>query len=213
MIQSEKISGNKNMACRSKVKEKLSKKMVDRLSNPKDKINYSGRTGITFHFIYNEKKYFLRSFEEFKIVYTLLYYDQMFEYEKITLKYNTNEGMRYYKLDILFDEYYIEIKADKEEVIANHYENTKYKLVNQGLKNIGKELHIFNYEMFCKKFGFEKHAKMFFIKAIREMLDKDMMFGISQYIQKTWTPRLINQIDNDWQNNNKISVNFYKGEK
>ena len=80
---SKKFSGENNPACNPEVRKKISdaatKKMIDIDYDIFTKCSY----GIKFKFVYNGNTYYTRSFEEFKVLYTLLKNNISFEYEKI----------------------------------------------------------------------------------------------------------------------------------
>jgi hypothetical protein len=202
---SKKYSGKNNPACLPEVRKKISdaalKKMIDSPNNNFVLNSY----GIKFNFKYNGQTYYTRSFEEFKVIYTLLKNNIKFEYEKIFLKYKLNETMHTYILDLKINDMYIEIKSDTTK--CNYYDLPKYKSIEAMLNSINKHLYILTYKEICEKLKIKPIQNIYLYQDIKMMLDKDECF-ISKYIssKKQKNSRILMAIDKDYKNNKNIKI-------
>lgn len=202
--QSKLYSGNNNPTCKKKVREKISNSAC---LNTKNNVNNFNRRGLIIQFLYNNIIYNVRSFEEFKIIYTLLLKNETFKYEKIVIKYRENNIIKSYLLDLEYKNYYIEIKGDLEKRLKYNIEFdctfSKYKNINTELRKINKELKIMNYDMFCREFGFKKETETFFVIELKKLMQNEI-FHIKWYSNKK--SRIISKIDRNYKNNSKIII-------
>lgn len=141
--------------------------------------NLTYNTSYSFWFSFNNKDYTVRSFEEFKIIYTLLYYNKEFYYENDVITYYLNNIERHYILDLRYNGEFIEIKGTSN--VEKHYNETKYKLVSDIIFNkFRKKLLILNYDIFIQKYQLPYNDNKFFLNEISKKLD-DNTLKISKY--------------------------------
>ena len=88
------------------------------------KLTYN--TSYSFWFRFNNKEYTVRSFEEFKIIYTLLYYNKEFYYENDVITYYLDNIERHYILDLKYNNDFIEIKGKSTDKLEKYYDEIKY---------------------------------------------------------------------------------------
>lgn len=207
---SVKFSGDGNPSKRFEVRKKISDSAIKRIqtgNNPFMENSY----GIKFKFSYNGKVYHTRSFEEFKVLWTLLINDIEFTYEKLKIDYLTANGIpKTYLLDFLIQKTkYVEIKSAPNK---KHFDVAKYEAIEKILQLDGKHLNIWNYADVCENLNLEKMLNSEFYRIIKELLDKDQC-QISCYVhQHSRRSRILEAIDLDFMNNKNIKV-FYKDEK
>lgn len=144
--------------------------------------------GIYISFIYNDDIYYVRSFEEYKIIITLLINNKKFKYEQ-QIKYDYGGVQKLYILDLEYDNNYIEIKSNLNNL------DDKYIYINKELYKINKELYILTYETFCEKFNFVKYSDMYIINIFKNMYISNQIINIVQKVQKNKKSRFFKNID------------------
>lgn len=205
--QSIKFQGDNNPAKSPEVRKKISDAAIKKTLNNDNNFMINSY-GIKFKFIFNNKTYHTRSFEEFKVIYTLLKNNISFEYEKIFLNYKLNDVLHKYILDLKIGDMYIEIKSNTTK--CNYYDIPKYKSIEDMLLKINKHLYILTYKEICDKLNIKPIMNVFLYKDIKKMLDNDQCF-ISKYVcsGKQINSRILQSIDSDYKNNKNIKY-IYK---
>lgn len=141
--------------------------------------NLKYNTAYSFLFSFDNKKYIARSFEEFKIIYTLLYYNKQFQYETDIITYYLKDIEHHYILDLKYNNDFIEIKGTSK--LEKFYNEEKYKIISDILFNkFRKKLLILNYELFVKKYNLPYNKNDFFLKIINEKLNNNTL-KVSKY--------------------------------
>jgi len=193
-----KYSGINNPATRPEVRKKISDAAVKRtldINSPNTFMENS--YGLKFKFSFNNNEYRARSFEEFKVIYTLLKNNIKFEYEKVHLKYKLNNILHTYILDLKINDMYIEIKSNTTKY--NYYDMDKYKSIETMLSTINKHLYILTYNNICKMLNINKLTNSEIYKDIKYMLDNNLCF-ISKYTsnKKHIKSRILQAIDKNY---------------
>lgn len=202
-VQSENMSGDKNFSCRPEVRSKISKAAVKRMEyNPFFTRSY----GIKFKFNIDDKMYFCRSFEELKLVHSLIVNNIDFEYEKTRIKYKMDDDiLRTYVLDFEIDSIYYELKSSLN---LSNENKKKYLYVNKALSNIGSTLEIVSIKELSKKLNFEIDLDTVY-RFCRDKIDNDEMW-ISNY-SFCHNSRVLNKITTNYKEHPNIK--FIKQEK
>lgn len=202
---SKKFSGKNNPACASEVRKKISDAATKKMINNPDNYFAINSYGIKFKFNYNGQTYHARSFEEFKVLYTLLKNNISFDYEKVFLKYKLNDVLHTYILDLKINDMYIEIKADTTK--CNYYDLPKYKSIESMLNSINKHLYILSYKDICKKLNIKPIMNVYIYQDIKTMLDNNDCF-ITKCIKskKHINSTILLAIDQDYKNNKNIKI-------
>lgn len=202
---SEKYLGENNPAKRADVRSKISVAAALRFQKEKNRYN---NYGISTSFFYNGKRYYSRSFEEFKVLYLLLKNDIDFEYERKIIKYKDENGnIRNYVLDFLINDKYIELKCDKNSI--NYHQIHKYKEINNILNKINKKLFIWDFDDFCNNLHLNKPEKEEPYQFLKNLLDSDMA-KVTYVIGKNRKSTILKKVDENYMNHRNI---FLKGEK
>lgn len=202
--QSELYSGEKNPAKRMDVRSKISLSAANRSMS--DEISFN-RNGISIYFELNNKKYNVRSFEEFKTIYTLVKNNIPFVYEKTIVNYYKEDGsIHRYILDFMINGLFVELKCDKNKI--DYYHVDKYERVNKILNSMGKKLIVADYNDICKMFSMNKPLNCEFYTALKSMLDNDK--AVVYYVcGKHRSSRILKKVDENYKNHRNIKL---KGE-
>ena len=149
-LQSEKIKGDLNPSTREEVKLKISLsrqgKPLPRATREKNSLVTSNRLlenplstqslGYTFQIIYNNRYYYSRSFEEFKVLLPLLENNIPIVIEPCRISYVDEEGLvKNYIPDFLINNIYYETKASDLE-----FDSYKYRICKEKLQSLGSDL-------------------------------------------------------------------------
>ena len=205
-IQSKQYSGQNNPAKRIDVRSKISLSAANRSIS--DEIGFN-RYGMSIWFEIGNKKYKARSFEQFKVIYTLEKNNIKFGYEKNIVNYKRADGsIHRYILDFMIGGYFVELKCDKNKV--DYYKIQKYKKVNEILHSIGKELMVADYGDICQKFSLKRPLDCQFYEALKKLLDSDK--AIIYYVcGKNRSSRILQKVDKNYKNHRNIKLK--EGEK
>ena len=193
-LQSIAVTGEKNPSCRPETRSKISASAAKRIDCH---AFFNHSYGIKAVFIYNNKRYSLRSFEELKIISTLLHNNIDFEYEKTRVRYVDENGVfKTYVLDLEVNNEYFEIKSNKILTADNEL---KYASVQRALTKINKKLNIVTASMFFEHISI---IQIDTIQFCRDMLLKgDMLLTCYTYKQNS---RILRSIDENYKNNKNI---------
>lgn len=208
-IQSKKFLGNKNVACRPEVRKKISDNAIKRLKDGSNKFFDCGY-GIRFDFEYNGVIYNVRSFEEFKCLWTLLINNIKFKYEPIQVAYNINGKVKNYLVDLIIDKKYIEIKGMYGNTLEKIKTCAKYNAIRTMFENLNKKFFIVNYNGLCEMFNIDKLSNDEIIVEIQKLL-LDNKCKIKYTLFDWLYPRLLNKIDKHYLYNSNIIVKLKKG--
>jgi predicted transcriptional regulator len=205
--QSIRSSGENNPACKLEVRQKISdsrkKNGCTMTDQGKENVSYSsalkmqtqeGGYGLFLRFIYNDKIYFCRSFEEFKIIYTLLINDIEFISNKTIIKYQINGKFKNYVPDLIINDTYIEIKRESFEGIQNQYNKEKYINIKSLLNSLNKNFNIFNYELFCKYLELQSHVNEYFYIELHTLFKNNKLERVVQSIRNNAKPNMVIKI-------------------
>lgn len=186
--QSDKISGINNPACREEVRKKISDKHIGRkLTSHHIEVNSKRSSerllegnlgkesfGYYFQFIINDKYFYARSFEELKVILTLLKGDIEFLQEPCIIEYYDRDNCkRCYIPDFLIGGNYFETKCTQEE-----FEDYKYKSCKKVLKGMGKDLRLLRSKDLLSEFGIRVLSNEVIYSIVREMLLNNSMIII-----------------------------------
>lgn len=181
---------NKNGAFSQEINEKRSKTMIETF---KKEFKNRSNCGYQINFFYDNIQYHCRSFEEFKIIYTLLINNVYFEYEKYSLSYIREEdGYNLNSLiDLKIDGKYFEIKGTTILGINKVKQESKYKSLIESANKENIEYNIINYELFINMFGFEiiSNWEMLLLNILKNnkenyIIYQNMMCGNNLFIEK-----------------------------
>jgi hypothetical protein len=210
--QSIKISGENNPTCKLDVRQKISDsrkgKVDSRTDSHKEKMSKSsaikmwvqeGGYGLFIRFMYNDIVYFCRSFEEFKVIYTLLINNINFICNTTVIKYQTNGKFKYYVPDIIIDNNYIEVKRASSIEIQKYYEIEKYIGVKQILNSLNKNFNIFSYELFCNHLNLKIHINEFFYIELNKLFKESKLERVVQSIRKGVNPQMTLKICKEYE--------------
>lgn len=172
-LQSIKASEN-NMSKKADVKEKLARAMMNRFVNNEHENFTKLSYGTSIRFKFADKEFYVRSFEEFKIILTLLIHNKEFEYEAKRISYFHEGRQKTYLLDLHYDNEYLEIKSD------NKYPKSKFDAIRETLKDNNKELIIINHKKFCERYNLPIYTGSYFCMKLNEMVEKGELISFSQ---------------------------------
>ena len=160
-IQSAKISGDKNPACRPDVRDKISRACMGRPcprkakeSNSKAGINKIinnelSSSGYFYKLIFNKKYYYARSTQELIVLLSLLENNIEFTQENMRVLYKDDlKDSRYYLPDFIIGKTICETKATEKE-----FKDLKYQKIKKVLESIGYEFKLLNKSTFKKELG------------------------------------------------------------
>ena len=150
--QSEKVSGEKNPACRDEVKLKISRGRMGKGQTLKAREAVSSNIkcgvfsdnaksfGYVFHTIWGNKEYRFRSKVEYTIFLMLRYYNIPAEYESLRIEYYdpSVEYLRHYLVDYVIRGKLYEVKDSLKSFLSD----PKYELIENQLMKIGKKLDL-----------------------------------------------------------------------
>lgn len=199
----KKYSGKNNPAVKPEVRAKISVAASKRIENDENIFNYQN-LGLKIIFYLDDVKYIVKSFLEFKTLYTLHKNGIKFKYEKIRIKYKNEDGIIVpYLLDLWIDGNFIELKADTNRF--DYFKIYKYNAVNNILHKINRELLIMDYNEVCEKFNLRKPFNFEFYEFLKNELDNDKC-KISYVCGKGRSSRILKNIDENYMNNKNIKV-------
>lgn len=194
-IQSEKVKGNKNPACREEVKLKISLKRqgqpLPRVTREKNSLVTSKRLlenplsvkslGYTFQIIYNNKYYYSRSFEEFRVLLSLLENNISFIVEPCRITYVDEDGLiKNYIPDFLIDNIYYETKSSNLEFNSHKYNKCKEKL-----QSMGSDLRLLRTSTINENLGIQPLTPYQVKNKIKEYFYKGSLFIIDKNTKKS----------------------------
>lgn len=201
------VLGDKNPACRDDVRQKISSSCMGRkLSKHHIEIN-SKRTaerffydemgnksfGYFFQFIIDDKYYYARSFEEYKIILSLIYNKINFIQEPCIIEY-INEGVKKnYIPDFFINGVFFETKCTSRE-----FEDIKYTLCKERLQKIGKDLRLLRSGDIKNELGFYclSNEKIFALS--RSMLEEGKLYIIKPVLHHGRYSLLEKMLGNDY---------------
>lgn len=195
-VQSENMLGDKNQARRPEVRSKISKTAIKRMEdNPFFMRSY----GIKFKFNNDDKRYFCRSFEELKLVHSLIVNDIEFVYEKTRIKYKMEDDvLRTYVLDFEIDGIYYELKSS---LSLSDKDEKKYTYVNKSLSAIDSKLEIVTIKELSKKLNFEIDLDTVY-RFCKDKIDSDDMW-ITNYSYHE-NSRILNKITKNYKDHPNV---------
>lgn len=194
-VQSDNMSGDKNFSCRPEVRSKISKSAIKRME---DNTFFTRSYGIKFKFNINDKIYFCRSFEEFKLVHSLITNNIDFKYEKTRIKYKINNILRTYVLDFEIDNTYYELKSSLN---LSDEDKNKYSYINNTLRGVGSTLEIVTIKELSKKLNFEIDLDTVY-RFCKDKLDSDDMW-ITNYSYHE-NSRILNNITENYKDHPNV---------
>lgn len=173
-IQSQNMLGDKNFSKKSSIRSKISK------SRLKTKMTFVGY-GIFFEFNLENKHYIARSFNEFKVLISLLENKIPFEYEKVNIAYKDSEDvLRYYITDFVINKNIYELKPYSEIRIKNGEFSTfdKYNHIKEYAEKVGYKFNIVNNRMFETMMKLEHKPNSYYHNIIKNMVEDGSMIKI-----------------------------------
>lgn len=183
-LQSEQMSGDKNVSKRDEVRRKISRSCMGRKISQALKDKNSFRTserlqsgelqpvsyGYFFQWIHNGKYYYARSYEEFKVLYSLIANNVEFQIEPCIISYEVNGEFKNYVPDVQIGELFYEIKPN-----VKCFEVEKYDAVKASLSKVGKKLLFLNASNLKDATGYNCVAKVDLENYIRENVNSSNM--------------------------------------
>lgn len=210
--QSIRSSGENNPACRLDVRQKISDSRIKdgctMTDQGRENVSYSsalkmetqeGGFGLFLRFVYNDKIYFCRSFEEFKIIYTLLINNIEFISNKTRIKYQLEGRFKNYVPDLIIDNSYIEIKRASLEGIKKYYNEEKYVNIQAVLSNLNKSFSILSYEAFCEELKLQIHVNEYFYIELQKLFKDGKLERVVQSIRKGANPKMVIRICREYE--------------
>lgn len=181
-----------------------------KLSMANIKNGISNKPNKSYYFNINNDKYpkIIRSYEQFKIISTLINQNIQFEYQNNKILWFDNNGFEHnYIVDLKINNLFFQIKGCSNKKIKNFYSQEKYIKVNQILNKINKKLQIINFNMFLQKFQLNKeiYNENFFIDLIKKLLN-DNQITIKYFVINNNSPRLFKKLDLNYINNKNLII-------
>lgn len=201
-----------NPSKNNNVRKKFSESAIKRMKNGENAF-FSNSFGIMINFYFNGNYYFVRSFEEFKIIFSLLENEIDFEYEKHTFNYFLDNKLKTYLIDLKINEIFYEIKGDSEKNLQKYLFIEKYKQIKETLNKIGKTFIIINYKTFCKNFNLDFKFNDYFYVKLKRLLDEDKCKIQQTLFNIKSKPKIIMKIDKNFLLNKNIKISYKNEDK
>lgn len=189
-IQSDNMSGNKNMACRNEIRSKISLSAIKRI---KENPFFINSYGIRVKY----DKYSVRSFEEFKVLYLLLKNNVEFGYENFSIKYLLDGKTKNYLVDFTINGNYYEIKSG-----LKYIDFKKYNSIKEEFKNKHLNFEIVTYDILKENLNLIEDYNIF--DECKKLLNEDKIkFDCVTYYDKS---KILSKICDNYKNNKNIKI-------
>lgn len=199
--QRQMYSGQNNPAKRRQARSKISAAAAKRIARGDIKYN---RMGINIHFEMDGQLYNVRSFQQFKTVYTLIKNNVQFEYQKRIVNYQDQNGIvRHYILDFTINGDPVQLKCDTKKV--DYLSIFKYKTVSDILAKLGEQFSVLSYQQICDRYGLIKPLSSQFYDTLKYLL-KDNKCSITYVCRQNSKSRILSRIDQNYENNQNIKI-------